>query len=114
MTVEHAEGSIELEHHRIRLIDLPGTPSLVPHSPDEGLTADAVLNGALGPYQLLVSVVDATRLIEGLYLSLQLIELGHPTLVVINQIDLAHREGMRSIHRCCQRLSSEVIKSRLR
>lgn len=94
VTVEHAEGALSLSAGKLSLIDLPGTPSLVPRSPDEGLTASAVLNGSLGRYDLLVSVVDATRLLEGLYLSLQLIELGWPTLVVINQIDLAHKAGV--------------------
>ena len=93
VTVEHAEGVITVGDHELTLIDLPGTPSLIPHSPDEGLTVSAVMNGALGRYDFLITVVDAMRLLEGLYLSLQVIELGWPTLVIVNQLDLAKREG---------------------
>ena len=94
VTVEHAEGSLTLNDHKMTLIDLPGTPSLVPHSPDEGLTAAAILNGSLGYYDFVMVVVDALRLLEGLYLGLQVIELGRPTLIVINQIDLARQSGL--------------------
>ena len=94
VTVEHAEGMISVGGQDLILIDLPGTPSLIPHSPDEGLTVSAVMNASLGHYDVLVTIVDAMRLIEGLYLSLQVIELGWPTLVVINQVDLAAQAGV--------------------
>lgn len=93
VTVEHAVGEISIEGDTINLIDLPGAPSLLPSSPDEGLTADALLNYSLGRYQAAMVVVDALRLIEGLYFALHVIELGVPTLIVINQIDLARASG---------------------
>ena len=94
VTVEHAEGGLTLGDRHVRLIDLPGSPSLIPTSPDEGLTADALLNHALGVPQAVIVVVDALRLLEGLYFALQVIELGKPTLVVVNQIDLAEAAGV--------------------
>ena len=97
VTVEHAEGTLQLSDRQVSLIDLPGTPSLIPTSPDEGLTSDALLNHALGQYQAVLVVVDALRLIEGLYFALQVIELGIPTVIAINQIDLARAAGM-TIH----------------
>ena len=117
VTVEHAEGIMSLEGGELALIDLPGTPSLIPHSPDEGLTSSATLNASLGAYDVLVTIVDATRLIEGLYLSLQVLELGWPTLVVINQIDLAEQAGvqidLKALHQSLQSQSAGSKESQL-
>jgi len=104
VTVEHAEGDWPLpsaggdagEGARppARLVDLPGALSLSPASPDEALVPAALLRGALGRVDLVLSVVDASRLIETLYLTLQVLELGYPTLVLLNQSDAARALGL--------------------
>jgi len=95
VTVEHAEGAWETPLGAARLIDLPGALSLSPYSPDESLVPAALIGGALGPIDLVLSVVDATRLVETLYLTLQVIELGYPTLVLLNQADLLAARGVK-------------------
>lgn len=100
VTVEHAEGdwplpaAAEEGAAAARLIDLPGALSLSPASPDEALVPAALLGGALGRVDLVLSVVDASRLIETLYLTLQVLELGYPTLVLLNQSDAARALGL--------------------
>ena len=97
VTVEHAEGEWPLPAPApaARLIDLPGALSLSPASPDESLVPSALVQGALGRIHLVLSVVDASRLIETLYLTLQVIELGYPTIVLLNQSDAARALGLR-------------------
>ena len=76
------------------LLDLPGTCSLSPFSPDEALTTDTLIFEKLGAIDAVVSVIDATHLVEGLYLTLQTIELGFPVILAVNQIDVAHAQGL--------------------
>lgn len=94
VTIEHAEGAWETPRGKVRLIDLPGTLSLSPYSPDESLVPAALIAEALGTLDLVLSVVDATRLVETLYLTLQVIELGYPTLVLLNQADLLFEKSL--------------------
>ncbi len=78
------------------LIDLPGTYSLDPASPDEAVTRDVLLGRQQGerlPDALLI-VVDASNLDNHLRFALQLIALGRPTVVALNMADLARRDGL--------------------
>ena len=80
----------------VELVDLPGAYSLDPTSPDEEVTRDVVLGKQQGerlPDALLI-VLDATNLDNHLRFALQLIELGLPTVVALNMIDLAKRDGL--------------------
>lgn len=94
VTVEHAEGSWETSAGVTRLIDLPGALSLSPYSPDESLVPATLIGEALGEIDLVLSVVDATRLVETLYLTLQVLELGYPTLVILNQADMLEERSL--------------------
>lgn len=70
----------------IQLVDLPGTYSLQPKAMDEAVTRDALLN-PLDPHQPegIVLVMDSANLKRNLYLSLQTLDLGIPTVVVVNE-----------------------------
>ena len=94
VTVEHAEGTLTLQGEQVTLVDLPGACSLSPHSPDEALISSTLIMGDLGVVDLVISVIDANRLVESLYLTLQVIELGYPTVVAINQLDVAREMGV--------------------
>nr|WP_188945184.1 ferrous iron transporter B [Polymorphobacter multimanifer] len=78
------------------LIDLPGTYSLEPRSPDEAVTRDAVLGRLVGerPIDAIIAVVDATNLRNHLRFALELKALGKPMVVALNMIDLADRDGI--------------------
>ena len=97
VTVERHSGRMSLADGRpVELLDLPGSYSLDPSSPDEEVTRDVVTGrGGLEcvPDALLV-VVDATNLDNHLRFVLQLKALGRPMVVALNMIDMATRDGL--------------------
>jgi ferrous iron transport protein B len=89
-----ATGDPLLTTRQVEIIDLPGTYSLEPLSPEEAVTVDC-LNGRRGPTPNAVLVVlDGTNLSRNLYLASEVIELGLPTLVAVNMIDAARQQGI--------------------
>src|SRR5271170_783977 len=64
VTVEKKVGHLEHVGHRFELVDLPGTYSLAPRSPDEMVAVDVLLarRGDQRPIDLIVSIVDASNL----------------------------------------------------
>jgi len=97
VTVERHSGRLMLADGRpVELVDLPGAYSLDPASPDEAVTRDVLLGQQKGERQpdALVIVVDASNLDNHLRFALQLIELGHPTIIALNMVDLAKRDGL--------------------
>lgn len=97
VTVERKAGHASFADGRpLSLIDLPGSYSLTPSSPDEAVTRDVVLgrqDGQTRPDALIV-VVDAANLDNHLCFALELIALGLPTVVALNMVDLAERDGL--------------------
>jgi ferrous iron transport protein B len=97
VTVERHSGRLALADGRpVELVDLPGAYSLEPASPDEAVTRDVLLGQQKGERQpdALLIVVDASNLDNHLRFALQLIELGLPTVVALNMVDLAKRDGL--------------------
>ena len=90
-TVSVAEGTCRLEHRVCRLVDLPGTYSLLTHSAEEEVARDFLWSAH--PDAVIV-VCDATCLQRGLCLLLQVMETGLPTLLCVNLMDEARRRGM--------------------
>ena len=102
VTVERKSGTARLDHHRtVTVIDLPGTYSLDPATPDEQVTLDVLRGRRDGEDHpdLLVAVLDATNLRMGLRLALELrAELqasGRPMLVALNMADAARHQGLQ-------------------
>src|SRR5204863_5125681 len=95
VTVERKEGRLLGAPSHIRVLDLPGTYSLSPQSLDEQISRDVLLNRLpeLPAPELSVVVVDASNLQRNLYYATQVIELGHPTLIALNMIDVAKENG---------------------
>ena len=97
VTVERHSGRFAFDDGRpVELIDLPGTYSLDPASPDERVTRDVVLGRQEGerlPDAILV-VMDAGNLDNHLRFALQLAALGRPMVVALNMIDMAERDGL--------------------
>ncbi|WP_414901096.1 ferrous iron transporter B [Sphingomonas flavalba] len=97
VTVERHSGRMALPDGRpIELVDLPGTYSLDPSSPDEAVTRDVLTGAQAGerPPAAIIVVVDASNLDNHLRFALQLIALGRPVVVALNMIDLARRDGL--------------------
>src|SRR5882672_8951456 len=97
VTVERKEGRLlgVPSASTIRVLDLPGTYSLSPQSLDEQISRDVLLNRLpeLPAPSLIVIVVDASNLQRNLYYATQVIELGHPTVVALNMMDVAEENG---------------------
>ncbi len=90
-TVTRAEGGFEYGGHRYKLVDLPGTYSLLAASPDEEAARDFILFGR--PDVTLV-VMDATRVERNLNLALQVLEVTDRVVVCLNLMDEARRHGL--------------------
>ncbi len=99
VTVERKEGRLLGAPVALnaRVLDLPGTYSLSPQSLDEQISRDVLLNrlAELPAPSLIVVVVDASNLQRNLYYATQVIELGHPTLIALNMVDVAENNGHR-------------------
>src|SRR5689334_8170866 len=97
VTVERKEGKLQgaPADSNIRVLDLPGTYSLGPQSLDEQISRDVLLNRLpeLPPPSLIVVVVDASNLQRNLYYATQVVELGHPTILALNMMDVAEANG---------------------
>ena len=97
VTVERKSGHASFADGRpLALVDLPGSYSLSPASPDEAVTRDVVLGRQTGEKRpdALIVVVDAANLDNHLCFALELIALGLPTVVALNMLDLAERDGL--------------------
>jgi len=97
VTVERKAGRMVLPSGEpVELVDLPGSYSLDPASPDEEVTRKVVLGefpGEARP-EVLIIVLDAANLEQHLVFAQELIELGRPVVVALNMIDLAERDGL--------------------
>lgn len=84
-TVMMQQGLSRLHGHDIIVYDLPGVYSVTSVTEDEAATKEFLLDT---PLDAVIDIVDATRLERNLYLTLQLLELGLPVVVALNQVDL--------------------------
>ena len=90
-TVTRAEGGYEYDAKRFKLVDLPGTYSLLSTSLDEQVARDFIL---FGQPDVTVLVADATRLERNLNLALQVLEITGRVVVCLNLVDEAKRHGL--------------------
>ena len=90
-TVTRAEGGYELQGKRYKLVDLPGTYSLLSASQDEEIARNFLL---FGQPDCTIVVVDATALERNLNLVLQVLEITDKVVVCVNLMDEAQRKGL--------------------
>ncbi len=97
VTVERKSGRLLLPSGEpVELTDLPGSYGLHPTSPDEEVTSKVILGqfpGEAAP-EVLVVVLDASNLEQHLVFAQEVIALGRPTVVALNMVDLAERDGL--------------------
>jgi ferrous iron transport protein B len=91
-TVTRAEGGFLYAGKRYKLVDLPGTYSLLSTSRDEEIARDFIL---FGRPDVTVVIVDATRLERNLNLALQVLEITDRVVICLNLIDEARRHGLQ-------------------
>ncbi|WP_100259611.1 ferrous iron transporter B [Qipengyuania seohaensis] len=97
VTVERKAGRLSLPNAApVELLDLPGSYSFDAASPDEAVTRDVVkgaFDGEAAP-DVLILVLDAANLEQHLVFAQEVLELGKPTVVALNMVDLAERDGL--------------------
>lgn len=100
VTVERRTGQFSFDRQSFELIDLPGTYSLAPNSPEEMLAVKVLLGNdpAETEPDVILCVVDASNLERNLFLVSQVLELQRPTVVALNMVDVAHRRGIEINH----------------
>jgi GTPase len=90
-TVTRAEGGYEFNSVRYKLVDLPGTYSLLSASQDEEVARNFIL---FGQPDCTIVVTDATALERNLNLALQVMEITDKVVVAVNLMDEARRKGI--------------------
>src|SRR5688572_2548502 len=96
VTVEKKTGKAEFHGRQFTLIDLPGTYSLAPRSPDEMVAVDVLLGRQANESRpdVVLCIVDASNLERNFYLLSQVLELELPTVVAVNMMDIAESRGL--------------------
>ena len=97
VTVERVEGGFKgPDGRRIAVLDLPGSYSLSAGSPDEQVALEVLLARDADRWapDVVLVVVDAVHLERNLFLASQVIELGLPVVIALNQFDVAQAEGI--------------------
>ncbi len=89
VTVEKKEGKLKGQEGVV-IQDLPGIYSLSPYTLEEVVTRNYLVNERP---DAIINIVDGTNLERNLYLTTQLLELGIPTVVALNMIDVVRKNG---------------------
>ena len=106
-TVSNAQGYFETEKNSYVLVDIPGTYSLLAHSPEEEVARNFICFD--NPDAVLV-VCDATCLERNLNLVLQILETGKKAIVCVNLLDEAKRKGIKiNLELLSQKLGTAVV-----
>ncbi len=97
--IKHYEGA--------NLVDLPGTYNVSPSSEDEGVVTYSLLNEK---YSGIINIIDSTHLRRNLHLTVQLLELGVPTLLVFNLRDALRNNGyVIDIEKMANKLKTNAV-----
>ncbi len=91
-TVVRAEGGFEFSESKFKVVDLPGTYSLLSTSADEEVARNFIL---FGQPDVTVIVVDSTKLERNLNLVLQILEITDRAVICLNLIDEAQRKNIK-------------------
>lgn len=108
VTVEKKEGKLR-GNKEITITDLPGVYSLSPYTLEEVVSRDYLVGERP---DAILNLVDATNLERNLYLTTQILELGIPTVVALNMIDLVQKNGDKiDVMKLSQELGCEVVET---
>lgn len=90
-TVEMISGQATIHREQFQIVDTPGVNSLIPMSEDEKVTRDTLLNYRSNT---VMQVIAAKNIKRGLFITLQLVEMGVPLVIDLNMKDEALRRGI--------------------
>lgn len=91
VTVDKKEG-VYRKDSQYKILDLPGTYSLSPYSAEEVIARDYIVGEKP---DCVVDIVDATCIERNLYLSMQIMETGAPTVIALNMMDEVEKRGIK-------------------
>ncbi len=89
VTVEKKEGKYKNDKE-IKITDLPGIYSLSPYTLEEVVSREFLLNGSV---DVVLNIIDGSNLERNLFLTTQILELGIPTVVAINMLDVIEKRN---------------------
>ena len=89
VTVEKKEGKYKNDKD-IKITDLPGIYSLSPYTLEEVVSREFLLNGNV---DVVLNIIDGSNLERNLFLTTQILELGIPTVVAINMLDVIEKRN---------------------
>ena len=106
VTVEKKEGKLK-KHEDVTVTDLPGIYSLSPYTLEEVVARNYLLDEKV---DVILNIVDGTNLERNLYLTTQLLEIGIPTVVAVNMMDVTTKLGDKlDVEELSRRLGCKVI-----
>lgn len=107
VTVEKKEGKLK-KHEGVIVTDLPGIYSLSPYTLEEVVARNYLIGER--PNAIL-NIIDGTNLERNLYLTTQLVELGIPTVIAINMMDIVKKNGDKiNISELSRQLGCKIIE----
>ncbi|MDO4615262.1 MAG: ferrous iron transport protein B [Lachnospiraceae bacterium] len=89
VTVEKKEGKLK-GHKDVIIQDLPGIYSLSPYSMEEVVSRNYLVDEKP---DAILNIIDGTNIERNLYLTTQLLEIGIPTVIAVNMMDLVRKNG---------------------
>ena len=105
VTIDKKTGKVR--GHDIEVVDLPGIYSLSPYSPEELVSRNFLLKETP---DAVINIVDATNLERNLFLTLQILDLGIPTVVALNMMDQVEKLGDRvDVEKLSKELGCPVV-----
>ena len=110
VTVDRKTGKIR--GHDIEVVDLPGIYSLSPYSPEEIVSRDYMIKGDENGNRpdAILNIVDATNLERNLFLSLQILDIGLPTVIALNMMDMIDKQGDKiDVDKLSKELGCKVV-----
>src|SRR5690606_2606802 len=110
VTVEKKQGTIKIGDESHSLIDFPGTYSIYPHSEDERVVYNVLSDSNHTDFpDVAVVVLDASNLRRNLFLFSQIYDLGLPTVMVLNMIDVADKSGVSISQEAIQKYFPQTL-----
>ncbi|HOX22620.1 MAG TPA: FeoB small GTPase domain-containing protein, partial [Elusimicrobiales bacterium] len=105
-TVSYTTGSAALSGGHFLITDVPGAYSLSPANKAEEAARDMIV---AGKKDLLIHILDATNLERNLFFALEVLELGVPTIILLNKFDIARRGGTTIAHQCLENMLGVTV-----
>ena len=112
VTVEKKIGRVRVGDTTLKVVDLPGTYSLAPRSLDEMVSVEVLLGrqADVGRLDAVACIVDASNLERNLFLVSQVLDVGLPTVLILNMSDVARQRGTSiDVPALSQRLGIPIV-----